>query len=59
MLRRRGLIDNKMQKQLADLDVAAAFVRHISVPLAARIEADLTAMLMNGDHLGGHDVFPT
>ena len=50
MLRRRGLINNKMQKQLANLDVTAAFVRHVSVPLAARIEADFTAMLMIDDH---------
>ena len=50
MLRRRGLINNKMQKQLANLDVTAAFVRHVSVPLAARIEADFTAMLISDDH---------
>ena len=45
MLRRRGIINNKMQKQLTHLDVAAAYVRHATMPLAARIEAELNAML--------------
>ena len=44
MLRRRGIINNKMQKQLTHLDVAAAYARHATMPLAARIEAELNAI---------------
>ena len=38
-----------MQKQLTNLDVAAAFLRHASEPLAARMEADLMDMLKTDD----------